>query len=42
MKDAIDYVNSHGGDPKQAFMQLCKEKMVNPMTILNMLTGGGI
>lgn len=35
MKDTINYVNQHGGNPKQAFYNLCKEKMLNPAVILN-------
>ena len=39
MKQAVEYVNNHGGNPKQAFYQLCKEKMINPENILNKLMG---
>lgn len=39
MRDAINYVNNHGGNPKQAFYALCKEKMLNPATIINNLMG---
>ena len=39
MKQAVDYVNSHGGNPKQAFYQLCKEKMMNPEAILKAVMG---
>ena len=37
LKQAIDYVNQNGGDPKQAFYKLAKEKGVDPQTILNQL-----
>ena len=40
MKQAVDYVNNHGGNPKQAFYQLCKEKMMNPEAILKAVMGG--
>ena len=37
MKQAIDYVNANGGDPKDAFYKMAKEKGVDPQTILNSL-----
>ena len=37
MKQAIDYVNANGGDPKEAFYKLAQEKGVDPQTILNSL-----
>ena len=40
MQQAKDYVQNHGGNPKAAFYQLCKEKMVNPMEIMNRVMGG--
>ncbi len=40
MQQAKDYVQNHGGNPKAAFYQLCKEKMVNPATIISQFMGG--
>ena len=37
MKQAIDYVNANGGNPKEAFYKLAQEKGVDPQTILNSL-----
>ena len=37
LKQAIDYVKANGGDPKEAFYKLAKEKGVDPQTILNQL-----
>lgn len=37
MKQAIDYINANGGDPKEAFYKLAKEKGVDPDSILNSL-----
>ena len=37
MKQAIDYVNANGGNPKDAFYKLAKEQGVNPDDILNSL-----
>lgn len=37
MKQAIEYVNANGGDPKEAFYKLAQEKGVNPDDILNSL-----
>lgn len=39
MNNAKEYVASHGGNPKAAFYQLCKEKMLNPAEIINKLMG---
>lgn len=40
MSNAINYVNSHGGNPQQAFYQLCNERGLNPMNIINQVMGG--
>ena len=37
MKQALDYVNANGGNPKDAFYKLAKERGVDPQTILNSL-----
>ena len=37
MKQAIDYINANGGNPKEAFYKLAKEKGIDPDTILNSL-----
>lgn len=37
MKQVMDYVNQNGGNAKDAFYKLAKEKGVNPEDILNML-----
>ena len=37
MKQAIEYVNANGGNPKDAFYKLAKERGVNPEEILNSL-----
>lgn len=37
MKQAIDYVNANGGNPKDAFYKLAKERGVDPESILNSL-----
>ena len=37
MKQAIDYVNANGGNPKDAFYKLAKERGVDPDSILNSL-----
>lgn len=39
MQKTKEYVQNHGGNPKAAFYQLCKEKMVNPLEIINSLLG---
>lgn len=36
MKQAIEYIGQNGGDAKEAFYALAKQKGVNPDTILNM------
>jgi hypothetical protein len=33
----MNYINQNGGDPKQAFYAMAREKGVNPDEILNML-----
>lgn len=35
MKQAMDYINANGGDPKQAFYKLADEKGVDPEQFLN-------
>ena len=35
LKQAIEYVNANGGNPKEAFYKLAKEKGVDPQTVLN-------
>lgn len=37
LQQAMDYVQSHGGDPKTAFYKLAEEKGINPQEIENML-----
>ena len=37
MKKAIDYVNENGGNPKDAFYKLAKERGIDPDSILNSL-----
>lgn len=41
MKSAIDYVNSHGGNPKQAAINLCNEMGLsfpsNPIALIQQL-----
>lgn len=37
MKQVMQMVNKNGGNPKDAFYALAKEKGVNPDDILNML-----
>lgn len=34
LKQAIEYVNQNGGDPKEAFYKLAQEKGVDPNEIL--------
>ena len=36
-KQVMDYVKTHGGNPKEAFYQLAKEKGVDPQMILNQI-----
>ena len=35
MKQVMDYINSCGGNPEQAFYQLAKERGVDPQQILD-------
>ena len=37
LKEAIDYINANGGDPKEAFYKLAEEKGVDPQEFLNSL-----
>lgn len=37
MKQAMDYVNANGGNPKEAFYKLAKEKGVDPDEFLKSL-----
>ena len=37
IKQAMDYINSNGGNAKDAFYKLAKEKGVNPDEIINQL-----
>jgi len=37
LQQAMEYVKSHGGDPKTAFYKLAEEKGLNPQEIENML-----
>ena len=37
IKQALDYVNANGGNAKDVFYKLAKEKGVNPDDILNQL-----
>lgn len=37
MKQVMDYVNANGGNAKEAFYKLAKERGVNPDDIINML-----
>lgn len=37
MKKAIEYVNANGGNPKDAFYKLAKERGIDPDSILNSL-----
>lgn len=37
VKQVMDYVNSNGGNPEQAFYKLAKEKGIDPNEILNLL-----
>lgn len=39
MQAAKDYVAEHGGDPKAAFLQLCKERGVTPESIMAQVLG---
>jgi len=35
MKQVMDYVKANGGNPKDAFYKLAKEKGVDPQSIIN-------
>ena len=37
LAESISYVNTHGGDPKAAFYQLCQEKGITPIDVFNEL-----
>ena len=37
MKQAIEYVNANGGNPKDAFYKLAQERGIDPDAILNSL-----
>jgi len=37
MKQAIEYVQANGGNPREAFYKLAKERGINPDSILNSL-----
>ena len=37
MKQALDFINQHGGDPQKAFYALAQQKGVDPQQILDML-----
>ena len=37
MKEAVDYVMANGGNPKDAFYKLAKERGINPDSILDSL-----
>lgn len=39
MQQAKDYVASHGGDPKTAFMMLCKERGIDPQSFVQQMMG---
>lgn len=39
LDSAKQYVAQHGGNAKQAFLQLCKERMLNPAEIINRVLG---
>ena len=39
MKQAIQYVNDNGGNPKTAFEKLAKEKGIDPNEIQRMIQG---
>ena len=38
MRQAMDYVNANGGDPKQALNKLLAENGVNPQEIINAIS----
>ena len=37
LKQAVEYINANGGDPKEAFYKLAQEKGIDPQTVLNSL-----
>ena len=37
IRQAMDYVNAHGGNPKTAFYQLARERGIDPNTIISMI-----
>ena len=37
LRNVMNYINQHGGDPQQAFYDMAKEKGINPDEILKML-----
>ena len=37
MKQAMEYINANGGDPKAAFYKLAEEKGVDPDSVLKTL-----
>ena len=37
MKQVVDYVNANGGNAKEVFYKLAKERGVDPQSILNSL-----
>ena len=37
LKQAVEYINQNGGNPRDAFYALAKERGVDPNEILNML-----
>lgn len=39
MDKVKSYAANHGGNPKAAFYQLCREKMLNPTEVLNKFFG---
>jgi hypothetical protein len=39
VKQAMDYVNAHGGDPKRAFEELARERGINPDDIHKIIQG---
>ena len=39
MKQVMDYINGHGGNPEQVFYALAREKGVDPNQILEQVKG---
>ena len=37
LKNVMDYVQSHGGDPEKAFYAMAKEKGINPDEVIKLL-----